>query len=445
MKKINFIGILLIVFILPIANAQQPTEDPGVTPDSFLWGLDKALDNLNLLLTFDKGGKAKKGIEIARERLLEVKSMVEENKLEAAEKAKEEHGKNLLKVKQNIKEIEEDDSKKEIKEVIEIEKELEELNEEVEDVNTGLKIKIKIEGTLTEEQKALINSLLDSLEGQTGEVEIEIKNKKDKTKIKIKQETGKSDEEIEDEIEEIEEEQGLADIKKEKAAEEIEDVKEDLNELEEELQEHKSEGHVADETPITNLIYNAKKKLSNAEEAFSKNDFGEAFGQANAAKQLIENAERILEKTVEKFEEEEEEHEEEEQEIKVEIKEEEAKVKIEIGDEKLKFTLETTDKNTIIQEIAARTGLSIDQVTKLAKIEEEKQEETEEELEIEDKWGCGPVTQGIAPDPNNPAPTVCGYIPVCPREQNLIVSLGQGTWPDGSLKGVFSCSSELPP
>jgi len=26
----------------------QPAEDAGVTPDSFLWGLDKALDNLKL-------------------------------------------------------------------------------------------------------------------------------------------------------------------------------------------------------------------------------------------------------------------------------------------------------------------------------------------------------------------------------------------------------------
>jgi len=82
------IGILLMVLILPIVNAQQPTEDPGITPDSFLWGLDKALDQLTLLLTFDKGEKAKKGIEIARERLLEVREMIEENKLEAAEKGK---------------------------------------------------------------------------------------------------------------------------------------------------------------------------------------------------------------------------------------------------------------------------------------------------------------------------------------------------------------------
>ena len=200
MKRV--VVILLMILILPIVNAQQTpqsAEDAGVMPDSFLWGLDKALDQLNLLLTFDKGEKAKKGIEIARERLLEVKEMVNENKLEAAEKAKEEHGKTLVKVKQSVKEIEENNSTQEIKEVIEIEKELEEHDEGIEEVNTELKVKIKIEGTITEEQKTVINSILDSLKGQTGEVEIEIKNKKDKTKIRIKQETGKSDDEIEDE------------------------------------------------------------------------------------------------------------------------------------------------------------------------------------------------------------------------------------------------------
>ena len=189
-NKISLIGILVTVLVLPFVNAQQ--TDAGVTPDSFLWGLDKAIDQLTLLLTFDKGEKAKKGIEIARERLLEVKEMIEENKLEAAEKAKEEHGRTLVNVKEKVKEIEKDSSTEEIREIIEIEKELEEHEDNVEEVNTELKVKVKVEGTITEEQKALINSILDSLKGQTGEVEIEIKNKKDKTKIKIKQETGKS-------------------------------------------------------------------------------------------------------------------------------------------------------------------------------------------------------------------------------------------------------------
>ena len=60
-------------------------------------------------------------------------------------------------------------------------------------------------------------------------------------------------------------------------------------------------------------------------------------------------------------------------------------------------------------------------------------------------WGCKPVTQGVAPDPNNPPPTVCGYLPTCSNGQSLVVSQGEGTWTDGSHKGTFTCSSELPP
>ena len=116
MKKFSIIGILLIALILPIVSSQQETNDAGTTPDSFLWGLDKAIDQLSLLLTFDKGEKAKKGIEIARERLLEVKEMVEDNKLEAAEKAKVEHGNVLIKVKESIKLLKRVNSTEEIKE-----------------------------------------------------------------------------------------------------------------------------------------------------------------------------------------------------------------------------------------------------------------------------------------------------------------------------------------
>src|SRR3989338_8422675 len=96
-KEIEILLQCLLVWPLPLA--QQP-EEPGVTPDSFFWGLDNAIDQLTLLLTFDKAEKARKGLEIARERLLEVKQMIEENKAEAAQKAEEAHGKQLLKVKE---------------------------------------------------------------------------------------------------------------------------------------------------------------------------------------------------------------------------------------------------------------------------------------------------------------------------------------------------------
>ena len=52
MKKL--LAIWMIFLLLPIVNAQQK-DDPGITPDSFLWIFDKAFEKLDLFLTTDKG------------------------------------------------------------------------------------------------------------------------------------------------------------------------------------------------------------------------------------------------------------------------------------------------------------------------------------------------------------------------------------------------------
>jgi hypothetical protein len=408
MKKILVLIISIFLFQVVYAH-EEKIVDPGVTPDSFLWGLDKALDNLNLLLTFDEGEKAKKGIEIARERLLEVREMVEENKLEAAEKAKEEHGNLLNKVKESIKELEEDNSTEEIKEELEIEKELEEHEDDVEEVNTELKVKIKIEGAITDEQKALINSLLDSLKGQTGEVEIEIKNKKDKTKIKIKQETGKSEEEIEDEIEDIEEEKGLEEVKVkaeiigDKAQVKVENEfstdavdknaiideiikrfaldKETVNKIlkieteEEELEKDRLKVEAKTEDGITEIEVDLRFTLTTT-------DRETIINEIVARSQLIkEDIEKVLELKTE----EEEKAEEEELEIEVEIEDKVANVKIKIGDDEQEFTLETTNKEAILSEIASRLGVTVEQIRNIVEFEiKEKSKKNEKVIEEED-------------------------------------------------------------
>jgi len=65
--------------------------------------------------------------------LLEIREMIEENKLEAAEKAKEEHGNLLNKVKESLQELEKDNSTEQIEEELEIEKELKEHEDDVEE------------------------------------------------------------------------------------------------------------------------------------------------------------------------------------------------------------------------------------------------------------------------------------------------------------------------
>ncbi|MBU2640170.1 MAG: hypothetical protein KKG75_05720 [Nanoarchaeota archaeon] len=364
MKRIIF-AVLLTILILPIANAQQAIDDPGVTPDSFLWGLDKALDQLSLLLTTGDADKAKKGLEIAEERLAEIKTMIEENKLEAANKAKEEHGKNLLKVKENIKIIEKDNSLEEIKDVVEIERELEEHDEKVEETFGELKVKIKVEGEFTQQQKDLIDSILSSLQGQTGEVEIEIKNKKNKIKIEIEQKTGKSEDEIEIEIEDIEKEKGIK--KQEKASEEIKEAKEEFNEFLKESEEKNI-------TISQDLINQFNLLLGQATNEFEQSNFIEARKLAKQAEKLLDEREENQEGENEK-------------EIEIEIEEGKSKVKVKIGKEKLKFELNTIDLDVIINEISSRTGLSKEEINRIMEVkfeEEEELEETEKE-DNEDK------------------------------------------------------------
>lgn len=376
MKKIFSIYVFMILLLAAVVVAQkEELPDAGITPDSFLWGLDKALDRLTLLLTFDKGEKAKKGLEIARERLLEVKSMVEENKLDAAEKAQEEHGKTLMKVKQSVKEIEDDDSLEEIKEVIEIEKELEEHDEKVEQTFGELKVKIEVKGELTQQQKTLVDSILNSLKGQTGEVEIEIENKKDKIKIKIKQETGKSGEEVE---KEIKEDIGLSNFEKKRAEKMKLKAENKWNDVIEKAQKYKVD--IPDKTEFSGLLESGDALLEEG-----KNE--EAKDVYEAAKDLAEALKKEIEETGEAVG---------EREIEVEIKEGKAKVDIEIGEAEWEFELDIVDLDAIINEISTRTGLGVEEINAIIEVEveekeieieaeeeEAEEEELEEEIEIE--------------------------------------------------------------
>lgn len=347
------LGVLLIVLISSIVSAQQTAiTDPGTAPDSFLWELDKAFDQISLLLTTDDTDKAKKGLEIAEERLAEIRKMIEENKLEAVGKAKEAHGKTLLKVKNNVEHLEEDDSLGEIEKVIEIEKDLEEHDEKVEQIFGELKVKIEIEGEITQEQRDLINSILTSLEGQTGEVEIEIKNKKNKIKIEIEQETGKSEEEIEIEIEDIEKEKGIK--KQEKALEAIEEAEEQLDEFLEEAEEENI-------TVPQDLISQFNSLLEQAKSEYERDNYIEA-------RKLAKQAEESLD-------------EDEEKEVEIEIEGGRAEVEVEIAEAEWEFELDTVDLDAIINEISLRTGLSKDEINNIMKVEIEEDEDELEEAE----------------------------------------------------------------
>ena len=58
---------------------------------------------------------------------------------------------------------------------------------------------------------------------------------------------------------------------------------------------------------------------------------------------------------------------------------------------------------------------------------------------------CEEITLGEEPSENETIPIVCGCKPLeCGAGEQVVVSLGEGVWADGFLKGLFECSEEVP-
>ncbi|MBW2971933.1 hypothetical protein KY359_02755, partial [Candidatus Woesearchaeota archaeon] len=169
----------------PLLEVDEATEEEaGTTPDSFMWQLDKAMEQLDLLLTFDESEEALKEIEIAKERLAEVKVMLSENNLEDAEAAQEAHDEILADVEDTIEELSESDAEEELAAVEEIEGALAEHEEEV--AALGEHISVSVKGQLSEEHQAQLNEMLMGFNDSTAKVQATVKAKKNRVRVKVK-------------------------------------------------------------------------------------------------------------------------------------------------------------------------------------------------------------------------------------------------------------------
>lgn len=148
-------------------------EDAGVLPNSPFWGIDKFFENVDLFLTTDKAEQAKKRLEFAKERMLEIKAMVQENQMEAAQNAKSDHDTLMQEVGVNIGEIEDKGKAAEVQAALEKyqasftknvgELKVQEMNQEQQQVMTSLekgyedtkniKSQLKVKTQVTVEQQ----------------------------------------------------------------------------------------------------------------------------------------------------------------------------------------------------------------------------------------------------------------------------------------------------
>lgn len=343
-----------------VTDESQITDDAnlnaGITPDHPLYGLDVAWSKLRMIFTFEQKAKAKLGLEIAKKRLLEVREMVLKNKADAASVSQKEYLDSLETAKAAIASVSSENETIEIENEIELEKEIEEHEDEVDKINNELKIRI-FARNLTAEQQETLDKILEIIQNKTSEIKVKISDKKEELRAKIKQVRGFNDTEADNEIKKEEIRQKLFELKSDKALEKIQNAIEEIADVNEKLASvNATEINI---NGVNVLLKQANIHLNNSQTAFNNTDFGKAYGQATSATQLAKNANRLLEKLLEK---------EEESKIDVEIENSASKVKVKIGNREHEFKISQTDRKEIISQIAKRTGLSAEQVEKILKI-----------------------------------------------------------------------------
>ncbi|MBS3090250.1 hypothetical protein J4433_00590 [Candidatus Pacearchaeota archaeon] len=277
-------------------NSTITLPSAGVMPDSPFYGLEMALERIRLALTLNKAEKARLGLAYAEERLSELKLLVEAKKLKAAERAREEHQKLMLQVRDRIKEVEEENETREAEEKIKIEKKIRQQEIALDEVESGIKIK----GNLTAEQQESLDKLIASFKNSTAGAKIQIKISIGKTELKIRQRTGKSEEEIKERIQKIRNETGSIEICETRNKMLIKNLEERIGAIEERLEAEMLSG--INTTALQQTLEQLKEIKEKAEERLEEREEAcdEAEKLAEDAKEIAGDAAELEEEGTER-------------------------------------------------------------------------------------------------------------------------------------------------
>ncbi|MBI2508127.1 hypothetical protein HYV89_04195 [Candidatus Woesearchaeota archaeon] len=266
MKKI-FFAMVFLIFIMKASAQVEVSEnaalenDVGITPDSNFYGLENAMKRIRLAFTFGDEAKARKELEFAQERLKEVKLMIEKNKIEAAGKAEAKHKEIIARLKAKV-EMDVEGNDEEVELQSEIVSSIEEQEIEIEDI----KARIQVKGELSDNQRQLLNQLVESLKADNKEIRLRIDAREDKLKARL-QAKGINEEEIKARLEE-KKEIGLDRALRER----IENVKRQIEKSEEYL--NKKDATEAEKLKADLQI--AREKLGLAEDELKIGNYEEA-------------------------------------------------------------------------------------------------------------------------------------------------------------------------
>jgi uncharacterized protein YeaO (DUF488 family) len=104
-NKLLLTLLLSILVTTSTVLAQEELPPAGITPDSWLYGLEKIWEKIQLFFTFDSEGKAKLHLQFASERLAEANEMIRKGKPEFVQDLMKEHEKEINETEKEIENL----------------------------------------------------------------------------------------------------------------------------------------------------------------------------------------------------------------------------------------------------------------------------------------------------------------------------------------------------
>jgi|SRR3989344_4568350 len=249
-------------------------EEVGLTPDKTGYGLKIAMERLRLALTFNKERRAKLALKLADKRVEEAKLMASLNKLEALQRAREEHRRLIQKVRTDAEDIDEEDVET-FETQAELESEIETQENEVNELENIVLIRAK---GLTEEQRQKLLDLVESFRNDTSEIRLKFNERKEELRIKLK-EKGVNETELE------EREAKFLETAERFASHEVEQA-EKMFTLASGLIDKSSGKNFTIKQETLNVKTKAEEKLNEAKTALTNKEFKKTVELAREAKKL---------------------------------------------------------------------------------------------------------------------------------------------------------------
>ena len=173
-------------------------EEAGINPDSVFYGLDRAMERIQLALTFDKAKKSETALRNAEERLAEVKAMIQEGKQYKSEVAGNYHKESMDRVKKAMEGIESNGDQVKAKAAYEaterIQLKLEAHKAKAIAVKAG--ILERQSNKMSEEQIAHMEQVFSRIQKRTEVAKTSALQREDSIRTRYKVLSGKTDEEV---------------------------------------------------------------------------------------------------------------------------------------------------------------------------------------------------------------------------------------------------------